>query len=556
MNKWGLKVSGLCCGMLLGVLSACSGSQPQAIDPQLLLQHIKVLSSDEFAGRLPGTLGETKTVAYLTEQFKQLGLAPGNPDGSYVQDVPLMGIKGKPNLNISVAGKPFPVQFRQDYVATTARFEPEVTIQTAPLVFVGYGVQAPEYNWDDYKDVDVRGKILLMLINDPAIPDSQQPTQLDARMFKGKAMTYYGRWTYKYEIAEKLGAAGVLIVHETKPAGYGWNVVESSWTGEAFELADAGQSQDNLRLRGWLSLEKTQALLTQAGQDFARLKAAAMRADFKPVELNVQLSSRIHNELRAVKSQNVVARLPGNDVTHANEYVVYTAHWDHLGVDQSLTGDQIHNGAVDNASGVAGLLEIARSFTTGKIKPQRSVLFMAVTAEEQGLLGSKYYAEHPLYPLNKTLADINMDSINVWGATRDVQVIGFGQNTLEDTYATLVKARKRTVVADSEPEKGRYFRSDQFSFAKQGVPSLYIKSGIDFTGKPVGWGQAKLDEYTQHDYHAPSDEIKAEWNLGGAAEDMQLLYQLGLTVATANSWPTWKADSEFRQVRAASLAAQ
>lgn len=556
MNKRSFTLSALCCGVLLGVLCACSGSKPPSIEPQRLLQHIKVLSSDEFAGRLPGTIGETKTVTYLTEQFKQLGLAPGNPDGSYVQEVPLMGIKGEPSLTISVAGKPFPVQFRQDYVATIARFEAEVTIQAAPLVFVGYGVQAPEYNWDDYKGLDVRGKILLMLINDPAIPDAQQPTQLDARLFKGKAMTYYGRWTYKYEIAEKLGAAGVLIVHETGPAGYGWNVVESSWTGEAFELSDTEQSQEKLRLRGWLSLEKTQALLGQAGQNFAQLKIAATRADFKPVELDVQLSSHIHNELRAVKSQNVIARLASNDATHANEHIIYTAHWDHLGTDQSLAGDQIHNGAMDNASGVAGLLEIARSFTTSKSKPLRSILFMAVTAEEQGLLGSKYYAEHPLYPLNKTLADINMDSINVWGATRDVQIIGFGQNTLEDTYATLVKAHKRSVVVDSEPEKGRYFRSDQFSLAKQGVPSLYIKSGIDFPGKPAGWGQAKLDDYTQHDYHAPSDEIKADWNLAGAAEDMQLLYQLGMTVATADSWPSWKADSEFRQIRAASLAAQ
>ena len=525
-----------------------------SIDAQRLLAHIKNLASDDFGGRLPGTDGETKSVAYLTEQFKNMGLSPGNPDGSYVQAVPLVGINGQPELQIRVANKSLPLTYRQDYVATTSRYQAEVDLQDAPLLFVGYGVQAPEYDWDDYKGVDVKGKVLVMLINDPAIPDPATPDQLDAKLFKGKAMTYYGRWTYKYEIAEQLGAAGVLIVHETQPAGYGWNVVSSSWSGEAFELQTAA-TDARLALQGWLTWDKAQALFSQAGLDLSTLKTAALSKDFTPVALKASVTSHIHNTLRQVQSQNVLAKLPGSDAALTNDYVIYTAHWDHLGIDPTLSGDQIHNGAVDNASGVASLLEIARAFADATAKPKRSILFMAVTAEEQGLLGSKYYAEHPLYPLNKTLADINMDSMNVWGLTRDAQIIGSGQNDLEDTYTALAHAQQRTVIADDEPEKGRYFRSDQFSFAKYGVPGLYVKGGTDYVGHDAAWGRARHDAYTANDYHAPSDEVKTNWDLSGMVADTALLWQTGMQVANAPNLPAWQADSEFKAIRVRSLAA-
>lgn len=526
------------------------------IGAQRMMKHIEVLSSDEFEGRLPATVGETKTVAYLTEQFKALGLQPGNPDGSFVQAVPLVGISGTPTLSIEVAGRELPMNFRTDYVATTSRSVPEVKIGDSQLVFVGYGVQAPEYSWDDYKGLDVRGKTLVMLVNDPAVPDPRQAGQLDNAFFKGTAMTYYGRWTYKYEIGSKLGADAVLIVHETEPAGYGWNVVEHSWTGEAFELAEADRNADRVPVQGWITLDKAKALFAQSGLDFDRLKTAAAKRDFKPVALDARLTANIRNQVREVQSQNVLARLPGSDPARANEYVIYTAHWDHLGKDTSLQGDQIHNGAVDNASGIAGLLEIAHAFTRTNPKPARSILFLAVTAEEQGLLGSKYYAEHPLYPLDKTLGNINMDSINVWGPTQDVQVVGYGQNTLEDQLGKVVKARQRVVVADTEPQKGRYFRSDQFSFAKVGVPGLYVKGGVDMRNKPPGWGQAKLDEYTAKNYHAPSDEIESDWDLRGAVEDMQMLYAVGQAVAGERTWPAWKTGSEFKKIREESFTAR
>jgi Zn-dependent M28 family amino/carboxypeptidase len=534
-------------------IQAQQANDTTAISPERLLQHIKVLSSDEFEGRLPATIGETKSVAYITEQFKQLGLEPGNPNGSYLQDVALVGIDSTPILSMMVAGKALPMSFRSDYVATTSRYVPQVSINNSPLVFVGYGVQAPEYNWDDYKGMDMHGKTLVMLVNDPAVPDPTKPGELDPQLFKGKAMTYYGRWTYKYEIATKLGADAALIIHETGPAGYGWSVVEHSWTGEAFSLKDASGNLDSVPVQGWITLDKAKALFAQSGLNFDQLKAAAAKRDFKPVTLNAAVSVSIHNQLREVQSKNVIARLRGSDPKRADEFVIYTAHWDHLGKDASLTGDQIFNGAADNASGVAGLLELARKFAHSNPKPPRSLLFLAVTAEEQGLLGSKYYADHPLYPLAKTLGEINMDVLNVSGPSKDIEIIGLGQNSLEDVLTRTVHANHRVVVADSEPEKGHYYRSDQFSFAKRGVPGLYVSGGVDIVGKPAGWGESKRDYYVEHDYHSPSDEIKPDWDLRGAAADLQLLYTVGREVATDRAWPTWKAGSEFKAIRDQSL---
>lgn len=524
-----------------------------AITPDLILGHIKVLASDEFAGRLPGTPGEDKSVAYITQQFEAMKLAPGNPNGGYVQNVPLVGIDSKSTMQMSAGGKSIKLDVGHDFVAVSAHAVPEVKIRNAPMVFVGYGVQAPEYGWDDYKGLDVKGKTIVMLINDPAVTDPHDPTQLDPKMFKGSAMTYYGRWTYKYEIASKLGAAAAIIVHETKPAAYPWAVVENSWSGEQFSLAAEDKNLSTVPVKAWITLDKAHELFKDAGLDFDTLKQQALSRDFKPVPLNAKASFTIDNKVRKVQSHNVIAKLEGSDPTLKNQYIVYTAHWDHLGRDTSLPGDQIFNGAADNASGVAGLLAIAKAYTALPTPPKRSVLFMSVTAEEQGLLGSKYYATHPLYPLTRTLADFNMDVLNTYGATRDVQVIGAGQNTIEDTLSQVAARRDRVIVADSEPEKGYYYRSDQFEFAKLGLPSIYLKRGVDVIGKPAGYGKQQLDNYTANDYHKPSDEVKDSWNLSGAVADTQLLFETGDVIADGTVWPTWKDGSEFKAIREQSL---
>jgi Zn-dependent M28 family amino/carboxypeptidase len=454
-------------------------------------------------------------------------------------------------MALRAGGQPIAMQWPADFVATTTRLVPKVAIADSPLVFVGYGVQAPEYGWDDYKGLDAHGKTLVMLINDPPVEDPAHPGQLDERMFKGKAMTYYGRWTYKYEIGSRLGADGVLIVHETEPASYDWNVVAHSWTGEAFTLANANGNADHVAVQGWITLEKARALFAQAGQNFDALKAQARTREFRPVPLNASVSVGITNVLRPVQSRNVVALLPGTDARLHQQYLIYTAHWDHFGRRNGANGEQIFHGAVDNASGVASVLEIARLFHQSHPRPARSVLFMAVTAEEQGLLGSQYYAAHPLYPLDQTLADLNVDALGTWGRTRDAQVIGYGQNTLEDDLARVLKAQHRVVVPDQKPEQGRYFRSDQFSFARVGVPGLYLQAGTDVRAKPAGWGERALELYESERYHAPADQVYPDWDPRGAAEDATALYRVGVALTSVSKWPEWRADSEFRSVRAA-----
>ncbi|HWW21272.1 MAG TPA: M28 family metallopeptidase [Steroidobacteraceae bacterium] len=542
----------------LSMGAACAVSAATApaagVDPARLLQHIKVLESDEFEGRLPGTVGEQKSVAYITGQFKQLGLTAGNPNGTYLQDVPLEGIAGSPSMALTAGGRAIPMEHGHDFVASTYRIVPQVLISNSPLVFVGYGVQAPEYNWDDYKGLDAHGKTLVMLINDPPVEDPKHPGQLDDKVFKGKAMTYYGRWTYKFEMASKLGADGVLIVHETIPAAYDWSVVEHSWSGEAFVLADANGNAHSVPVQGWITLDKARALFAQSGQSFEALKVKAASREFKPVALNATVSVSIQNKLRDVHSHNVVASLPGSDPKLSHEWIVYTAHWDHFGRNPSLSGDQIFHGAVDNGSGVASILEIARVFSETRPKPKRSILFMAVTAEEQGLLGSKYYAEHPLHPLNETLADLNIDSVGTWGRARDLQVIGFGQSSLDDDLAQVLKSEDRVMVPDQQPEQGGYFRSDQFSFARVGVPGLFLSPGVDVIGKPAGFGQQQRDEYEAHRYHSPADRVYPDWDLSGAAQDDTDLYKIGLALSAAAHWPEWRADSEFRAIRIQSLA--
>ncbi len=522
----------------------------KAITPEGLLANIQVLASDAFEGRKPGTRGEEATVDYLVQQFKALDLLPGSQQGSYIQPVNLIGITSETALRMSVAGKPFAMQQGGDYVAGSVRFQPDVDVVNAPMVFVGYGVQAPEYGWDDYKGLDVRGKTLVMLINDPPVPDANNPAQLDAAMFKGKGMTYYGRWTYKYDIASKLGAAAVLIVHETEPASYPWAVVRTSWGGnERFELDADHRNLKRVPVQGWMTVDKTRALFAAAGQNFDVLKAAALSPQFTPVSFDASLSARVRNTLRSVESRNVAGRIAGSDPVVGNQHILYTAHWDHLGRDPAMAGDQIYNGAVDNASGVAGLLEIAKAFKALPTPPKRSILFLAVTAEEQGLLGSRAYAAKPLYPLADTLADINMDSLNPWGPTEDIQVVGFGQNTLEDLLIESARRQNRVVVADKTPERGGFYRSDQFEFAKVGVPGLFATSGERFIGKDAEWGRARRAAYTANDYHKASDEVRADWDLSGAASDLQLLFDVGAKLSGDGPWPMWKQGSEFKLFR-------
>lgn len=521
-----------------------------------LLGHIRILASDEFEGRGPGTPGEERTVEYLIAQFKKLGAKPGNPDGSYIQNVPLVGFTAQPSLSFQTAGGRLDLGFPNDTVIWSRHVAPEVKVQNSDVIFVGYGVVAPEYGWDDFKDVDVRGKTIVMLVNDPAIPHPDDSSKLDESMFKGRAMTYYGRWTYKYEIATTKGAAVAIIVHETGPAGYPWFVIVGSSGRENFDLKSADGNRGRVPVEGWVTTESARKLFSAGGHDFDALKQAALRKDFRPVPLSARASVEMKTTLREVASRNVIARIEGSDPVLRDEQVIYTAHWDHIGKNPKLEGDQIFNGAFDNASGTAGLLELAAAFARLEVKPKRSVLFLSVTAEEKGLLGAKHYATHPLYPLSQTLANINMDGLNVWGRTRDLGIVGLGQSTLEDVLRKFVLAQGRVLVPEAEPEKGSYFRSDHFEFAKVGVPALYTDEGIDFIGRPADFGKRKRDEYTAQDYHKVSDEVKPDWDLSGAVEDLRILFEVGLEVANGDRPPEWRPGSEFRAARVRAGAAR
>ena len=530
-----------------GLFAQSVGDAAGSIDGARMLAHIKVLSSDEFEGRGPGTRGEELSIGYMEKQFRAAGLEAGNPDGSYLQKVPLVGIRPDPSMEFTFAGHGGVLHalFQRDFVAWTKRMVESSALDHAEMVFVGYGVQAPEYKWDDFKGVDVRGKVIVVLINDPPVPDE--------RMFGGKAMTYYGRWTYKFEKAAELGAAGCIIVHETDRAGYPWEVVRNSWSAEQFDLAAANKNMNRVAVESWITHEEAEGLFHAAGLDFADLKAKAARIDFQPVALGMTASIEIHNKIRTIDSHNVIAKLTGSDAKLKNQYVIYTAHWDHFGIGPEVNGDKIYHGAVDNASGSAALLEIARAFHELKVAPKRTMIFLSVTGEEQGLLGSRYYAEHPLYPLASTAADINMDALNVWGKTRDITVVGNGKSSLDDVVAAVAKEQGRRVDSDPEPEKGFYYRSDHFSFAKVGVPAFDPDPGVDFVGKPAGWGIERRKLYTAQDYHKPSDVIKADWDMSGAAEDCRLYFLVGYRVAEEPKMPEWTATAEFRGIREESL---
>ena len=530
--------------------SAPTAPPATSFNAAAIVEHVKVLASDEFEGRAPGSKGEELTIRYLTDQFKALGLAPGNIDGTWVQPVPMVGMTTDPKTTLTFARGETKqaLAYRDDFVAWTRRVVDRVAVENSELVFVGYGVTAPEFNWDDYKGADLAGKTLVVLVGDPPVPDPASPGTLDPKTFGGRAMTYYGRWTYKFDTGAEKGAAGVIIVHETGPAGYPFSVVQGMG-GEKFALSAADKNMGRAAVEGWMTLERAKALFALAGHDFDAMKARALSRDFAPVPLGVSASIAFANTVRPVDSRNVIARLPGSDPALAGEYVLYTAHWDHFGVGVPVNGDRIYNGALDNASGTGALIEMARAYTKLAPKPKRSIVFLAVTAEEQGLLGSEYYATHPVYPLSKTLAVINMDSMNIHGRVADMTVVGLGNSELDDYVTAAAKEFGRTVKPDPAPERGGYYRSDHFPFAKQGVPALNAGGGSAYIGKPADYSAQIREQYTSKHYHQPSDEYSSAWNLEGALEDLEILLRVGTRVANAERYPEWKPGTEFKARR-------
>ena len=513
-----------------------------------LMRHIRVLSSDDFGGRGPATEGEEKTVAYLVEHFRESGLEPGFDGGSWTQEVPLVGVRSTSRGTLHFGSRTVELAWPQDHVAWTARPEPRVDLVESPLVFVGYGVEAPEYRWDDFKDLDCSGKTLLMLVNDPQIPHPGDPSRLDPDLFKGREMTYYGRWTYKLEQAARKGASGVVIIHETGPAGYPYFVVINSWSGENFTLVGG---EETIPVAAWFSTGRARTLLSSLGHDLDELKERALRRDFNPVPLGARISLHLENETRTIVSRNVMGRITGK--RRPGEAVVVSAHWDHLGTDPRLQGDRIYNGARDNATGLAGMLELAQAMAALEPGPERTLLFLATAAEEQGLLGARYYAENPVVPLNRTLANLNLDSLNQWGRTRDIVVIGRGTSTLDSLVEWAAGLQGRVVKGDPEPEKGYNYRFDHFQFAKSGVPAISIDSGIEYRGRPEGYGMEKRNEYRRNDYHSVSDEIKPGWDLSGMVEDLQLQAAVLDRIDRSPEWPAWFEGNEFRAVRERSL---
>ena len=515
---------------VLFLLVAVSCSQPVSnstappatlIDGNAIKAHIQKLASDEMEGRAPGGRGEELATTYIGDFYKSIGLKTQS------QPVPLVGITSTVSpLELTGKGGKKTLKYADDFVAWSKREQPMISAN-AELVFCGYGVVAPEYQWNDFKS-DVKGKIMVVLINDPQLEDQTK--------FGGKAMTYYGRWTYKFEEAARQGAAGALIIHETEFASYPWEVVRGSWSGEQFDIVRPDKGASTVPLQGWITRGVAEALFKSAGLDFDDMKKQSLQQDFKPVPLGVKASVEVKNKMRTVDSRNVIGLLEGSE--KPDEYIVFTAHWDHLGVGEAQDGDNIYHGAVDNASGVASIMEIARAATKIQPRPKRSLVFMAVTGEEQGLLGSEYYVNNPVFPLNKTLANINVDGANVFGRNDNhIEVVGFGYTTLEDLLKDVVAGQQRTVIPDETPEAGHYFRSDQFSFAKKGVPALYTTSVTPEDYK----------EYNARRYHKPSDKFDPNWDMKAAVADADALLQVALRIANGDKWPEWKPGTEFHR---------
>jgi Zn-dependent M28 family amino/carboxypeptidase len=507
-----------------------------------LVQHIIVLASDSFQGRKPFTLGETRTLDYLQNQFRSLGLEPGNGN-DYLQEVPMVEITptADPQMKVEYAKGSFDLNRATDYVLSTENTDSVISLDKSELVFAGYGVVAPEYNWNDYAGINVKGKVVLVMVNDPGFGTS------DSSIFKGKTMTYYGRWTYKYEEAARQGAKACLIIHNTAAASYPFSVVQNSWGSSNLYLDKRGSEQYHCALQGWVSADAAKKLLAAAGKDSSLLMKANIHG-FKAISLGEKLSTKVRVKAVYKTSQNVIAKITGTK--RPDEYILYTAHWDHLGIGKpDAKGDSIFNGALDNASGTAALLEMARAFQNLEVKPERTILFLAVTGEEQGLLGSEYYGQHPVYPLKKTVADLNMDVISPNEKTNDIVITGYGQNELENDVEEIGKAQGRYIAPESKPEAGHYFRSDHFSLAKVGVPALDVKGGIDIAGKGKDYGRKEEEDYVSHHYHSRSDEYNPNWTFEGGMQDMELLFLIGKKLAFESSWPAWKPGSEFKAIR-------
>jgi Zn-dependent M28 family amino/carboxypeptidase len=537
--------------LLAMVLLACGQEQPgvpQQLTTEALQTHIADLAADSMEGRSPSSPGGERTVAYLEREFAAAGLQPGNGE-SFRQEVPLVSITadpGRAQLLVHGDGGTSRLVYGADYMTWTKRVVESVTVDRAEMVFVGYGIVAPEYGWNDYEGVDARGKTVVMLVNDPGFA-----TQ-DSTMFTGDAMTYYGRWTYKFEEAARQGAAAALIVHETDAASYPWAVVRGSWAGEQFDLVHSDDNMSRVPVEGWITSETAAMLFGRAGLDYETMNEEATTGEFRARPLRLSASFALRNTLRRSTSNNVIAVFPGTE--RADEYVLYLAHWDHLGIDTTLEGDQIYNGALDNATGTAGLLLLAEAFAAADPAPKRSVVFLAVTAEEQGLLGSAYYAADPVFPLDHTVAAINMDALNVLGPMRDITVVGLGQSDLDDYVSDAAALQGRAVRPDPDPAAGSYYRSDHFSFAKVGVPALNADGGIDHAERGEAWAREQRDRFEAERYHKPSDEVDDAWDLRGTVEDLHLLFRIGYRLATEESWPNWSPTSEFRARRDSMMA--
>lgn len=523
-----------------------------AIDLERMMDSIVELSSDAFGGREPMSEGERMTLEFLEKRFQEMGLEPLFGD-SFRQPVELVSIEADPStvqMTFHMDGKDRFVKYEDEMVTGTRRVVPESRVETSEIIFVGYGIVAPEFGWDDYADIDVQGKTVLILVNDPGFATR------DPALFKGKAMTYYGRWTYKYEEAARQGAAAAIIIHETAPAAYGWEVVRNSWTGPQFHLHRDNDNMDRAAIESWIQKPIAEELLEASGLDLAVLQQAALSPEFKAIELGSTMDAQVENQIIRKQSYNIGAVLPGSK--RPEELFVYTAHWDHLGTDLSVADgtDGIYNGAMDNASGVAGLMELAWSYSALPRAPARSVAFLAVTAEESGLLGSAYYASNPAVPMNQTVGGINMDSLMIYGPTRDVVVVGYGSSELEDILILEAGKQDRIVKPEEHPERGGYYRSDHFNFARKGVPMLYAKAGSDHRELGPEYIKEKGAYFLKNRYHTALDEVGDDWDLRGAEQDLEMYFGIGLEVADGDQWPEWYEGNEFRAVREQSLKNQ
>ncbi|TMO47129.1 M28 family metallopeptidase [Pseudoalteromonas ruthenica] len=528
-----------------GILAGCASTQIteqdvmagwNSINAEQLAQHVKTLASDEFGGRAPSTKGEELTLAYLTEQFTALGFKPGNGD-SFLQEVPLVSIEADPNMTLNIGGKDY--QYKKDMVMGTSRISAKEAINDSELVFVGYGVNAPEYGWNDYEGLDVKGKTVVMLVNDPGFATK------DPELFTGDAMTYYGRWTYKYEEASRQGAAGAIIVHEAAPASYPWSVVENSWSGPQFGFQKDNNNMDRVAVEGWVTVDVAKELFAKAGLDFDQAKQRASEGAYHVDMGDLTASVEVNSEIKKSISYNFIATLPGS--TKPDEHVIYSAHWDHLGTDKNRKGDQIYNGAHDNATGTGGMIEVAEAFATLPKNPDRSMTFLAVTAEEQGLLGAKYYAANPVIDIDKTVANINMDSLNLLGKVKDISVVGMGKSELDDMLSEAAKMQQRSVSGDPKPSSGGYYRSDHFAFANMGVPAMYAGGGSEPADAQTAKYRKRMGLVLRGCYHQPCDRYRDEWDLSGAVQDLQLFYKVGYDISQQSEWPQWYADAEFQR---------